>query len=512
MRTLSVLALLASAVTAQTLTTTFAGGNGQSGNMFEVVGVQSVIITGFDIHVGAGTWNVEVYTLPPGVSIVGNDTNPAAWTLVGTATGVTGLGTGVPTPVPLTLAVPVGIGQTQSFYVTLNNGTSIIYTNGSTVGNVFAQDSFIQFREGYGNAYPFAGTFQPRVWNGVIHYSAGSGTFATNTTLGVGCGGSPAGNGSFYELFTTAFDLSNSGITLFWTGSGYAVTSGASAVVPPTGGALTLGDDVTVPVNLPFALPCSAGNVSAISLCSNGWLSFVPTSNVDLSETVAELLTGGPRLAFLWDDLNPAAGGTVNAELDGLGVFHITFTNVPEFAVANQNSVQVSLSPNGNIELKYGAVAILDTLVGLSTGVAATDPGPTDLSAALPIVVTTGQFVPALTVAGATRPIIGTNWNLVTTGVPATGVIGVDIFGLSDPNVADLGFLGLPGCGLRSSLDILNAWFVAGASHNYSLVLPNDLGLIGLQLYTSSAVFQAPPINAFGAITSNGVGGSLGNL
>jgi hypothetical protein len=512
MRTLSVLALLASAVTAQSLTTTFAGGNGQSGNMFEIVGVQPVIITGFDIHVGVGTWNVEVYTLPAGTSIVGNDTNAAAWTLVGSATGVAGLGQGLPTPVPLTLGVPVAAGQTQSFYVTLSNGTSIIYTNGTAVGNVFAQDSFIQFREGYGNAYPFAGTFQPRIWNGNIYYSAGSGTFATNSVLGVGCGGSAAGDGSFYELFTAGFDLANTGISLFWTGNGYAVVSGASPVVTPTGGALTLADDVTVGVNLPFALPCSAGNVNAISLCSNGWLSFVPTTNNDLSESVTELLTGGPRLAFLWDDLNPAAGGTVNAEVDANGVFHITFTNVPEYATTNQNNVQVSLSPNGTIELKYGACALLDTLVGLSTGVNATDPGATDLSAALPITVTTGQFVPVLTVAGVTRPIIGTSWNLVTTGVPATGVIGVDIFGVSDPNVPDLTFLGLPGCGLRSSLDIINTWVVAGASHNYGLALPNNTGFIGLQLFTSSAVFQAPPVNAFGAITSNGVRGSLGNL
>jgi hypothetical protein len=32
-----------------------------------------------------------------------------------------------------------------------------------------------------------------------------------------------------------------------------------------------------------------------------------------------------------------------------------------------------------------------------------------------------------------------------------------------------------------------------------------------LQLFTQSAVFQVPPLNAFGAITSNGVRGTLGD-
>lgn len=515
MRFLSILALAATAVSAQSLTTTFAGGNGQSGNMFDVVGVQNVTITGFDLNLAAGTFNLEVYTLPAGTSILGNEANPAAWTLVGSAANVTSVGANLPTPLPITLSVPVAAGQTQGFYVTTTNGT-MNYTNGTTFGNVYAQDSFIQVLEGDGIAYPFAGTYTPRIVNANVYYApAGGGTFGTNTVLGVGCGGSAAGDGSFYQLFdgtTSTFDLSNTSMTLVWSGSGYIVIPGASPVVAPTGSPLTLGDDVTVPVNLPFALPCSAGPISAISLCSNGWLQFGSTTNNALGESVTGLLTGGPRLCFLWDDLNPSVGGTVNAEVDGAGVFHITFTNVPEYGTTNANTVQVSLSPSGNIELKYGAIAVLDSLVGLSTGVNATDPGNSDLSTALPIIVNTGAFVPTLTLAGATRPVLGTSWNLNLSAVPATGVLGADIFGVTDPNVPDLFFLGLPGCGLRASPDLINVWPVTGSTHSYGLSLPNNPSFIGLDLFTTGAVFQVPPVNAFGAITSNGVKGHLGDI
>ena len=53
---------------------------------------------------------------------------------------------------------------------------------------------------------------------------------------------------------------------------------------------------------------------------------------------------------------------------------------------------------------------------------------------------------------------------------------------------------------------------VAGPSHVRGLALPGSTALAGLVLYTTTAVFQSPPSNAFGAITSNGVAGTLGTL
>jgi hypothetical protein len=35
---------------------------------------------------------------------------------------------------------------------------------------------------------------------------------------------------------------------------------------------------------------------------------------------------------------------------------------------------------------------------------------------------------------------------------------------------------------------------------------------LGLHFYATSAVFQVPPVNAFGAITANGIDGLLGDV
>jgi hypothetical protein len=156
-----------------TLTTTFAGGNGQSGNMFDIVATTNLTITSFDIHIGAtSTQTVEIYTKTG--SHVGFETNASAWTLLATTT-VTGAGIGNPTALPANLVnVPIAAGNTQSFYVTLSTSTSIDYSNGTAVGNVLASNADLTVLEGVGKAYPFGGTFSTRNWNGTVRYLAGS--------------------------------------------------------------------------------------------------------------------------------------------------------------------------------------------------------------------------------------------------------------------------------------------------------------------------------------------------
>ena len=155
------------------LTSTFAGGNGQAGNMFDVVALNDVTIDGMDIHIGGtSSETVEIYTKSG--SYVGFTGSAAAWTLIGTVT-VTGQGLGNPTPLPAGSFTPVTVnaGNTQAFYVTLTTSTNIDYTNGTNLGGVFASNSDIQILEGVGNSYPFGGTFSPRVWNGTLRYNSG---------------------------------------------------------------------------------------------------------------------------------------------------------------------------------------------------------------------------------------------------------------------------------------------------------------------------------------------------
>jgi hypothetical protein len=152
-----------------TLQTTFAGGNNHRGNMFDIVAINAVNIISFDAH-PVGNTDYEIYYKVG--TFAGSENNSAAWTLVGSATGVVAQPMGTPTPLPIVVNITIPAGQTYGWYVTSTNTTvSNYYTNGTAQGSVYTSDANIQFLEGVGLEYPFTGTpFTPRVWNGRIHY------------------------------------------------------------------------------------------------------------------------------------------------------------------------------------------------------------------------------------------------------------------------------------------------------------------------------------------------------
>lgn len=155
------------------LLTTTSGTNGQNGAMFDIEAKpgNNVNIVSFEgVAFAAATANMAIYAKTG--THVGFETNPAAWTLVGTANNV--VMPAPPTlfqiPIPVNWVIPAG--TRAAFYVTTTTaGTNIRYSNGTGVGNIFVQDPNIIFYEGVGKAYPFGGTFAPRVWNGRITYN-----------------------------------------------------------------------------------------------------------------------------------------------------------------------------------------------------------------------------------------------------------------------------------------------------------------------------------------------------
>lgn len=154
------------------LTTTWAGGNGQSGNMFDLDATSSVQVLSLDCNLIAGTWTVQVYAVTGGGSYLGKETDPTAWTLVDTFSGVTSTAGNVATALPpLSQPVAVTPGSKQGVYVTLSAGGTMNYSNGTTEGAVFATDGVLTFYEGKGVIHPFGVHYAPRVWNGTIHYA-----------------------------------------------------------------------------------------------------------------------------------------------------------------------------------------------------------------------------------------------------------------------------------------------------------------------------------------------------
>lgn len=153
-------------VTADTLTTTFAGGNGcTNGNMFDLQVLNNLSITQFDINAYAGAQTINIYYKTG--SYVGSQTVPGDWTLLYTAS-VTGLGNGGPTPVTLPSAFSLAPGQ-YAFYVE----GDLDYTDIAAGTNYSNTDLVLTV--GMGLCASFGSTNNGRVWNGNIHYTKNQG-------------------------------------------------------------------------------------------------------------------------------------------------------------------------------------------------------------------------------------------------------------------------------------------------------------------------------------------------
>jgi hypothetical protein len=344
--------------------------------------------------------------------------------------------------------------------------------------------------------------------------------FAFNTTLGAGCGKQSA---SFYENFATpaAFDLQNTVLTMLPAGgSSYIMLNSVGAMLPVGSIAapisLVLGDDSEVTQT--FTTGTFPGATS-FNICSNGYVS-IGSNGVGYTPDVSLFLNATNTSWRTWHDLNPSIVGSGQVKYEeSASAIVVTWDGVWDFggtSAANANTFQMQFYPSGQVTLAWGTMSHLGNgyLVGYSPAGNSLDPGNTDLSAlGANVISLTGAHVPALGLTASTRPVLGTSWNLTTGNIPATGIFGVDIFGVSDPNIPDLFFLGMPGCQLRSSLDVIaGPWIVGGTTHNYNFAVPAlPVSLVGFQLFTQSAVFQVPPVNAFGAITSNGIKGTLGS-
>jgi hypothetical protein len=139
---------------------------------------------------------------------------------------------------------------------------------------------------------------------------------------------------------------------------------------------LTLDEDSAQEIGIPFSFPYQGQNRSSVFVNANGNLTF-GTGNTDYTESVAELLSGPPRIAALWDDLSPQEGEVfVEADADS---WTVNYVNVPQFLAGDSNSFSITLSPDGAVAIAYGAVAALDAVAGVTEGGGA-NAGETDLS------------------------------------------------------------------------------------------------------------------------------------
>lgn len=162
--------------------------------------------------------------------------------------------------------------------------------------------------------------------------------------------------------------------------------------LPSPGVPLPIGDDDSIELPLPFTFCVQGQPFGSVYVNSNGNLTFGAGSS-DFSESEDEFRNGPARVAAVWDDLNPAAGGTVIYDQTS-GSFTVSYDNVPEFFATGSNSFAITLYDNSNqcvagdddddsdsdsdgsrgadIVVDYGAISATDGLAGVTGGLAVT--------------------------------------------------------------------------------------------------------------------------------------------
>ncbi len=358
--------------------------------------------------------------------------------------------------------------------------------------------------------------------NGLTYtWTPAVGTIATNTTLGVGCGSNFA---SFYQNFATSAAFNLGGTALSTVGSPYTVIPGLGTLNPvggsPTTLVLTDDSEATYTFVNGFTAP---GWGAGVTVCSNGFISKATGNGTSFSLTVATFLAGPQDwFALGWHDMNPAIVGSGQVKVEETAtLLTITYDGVWDYlgtSAANANTMQMQVTSAGDVTYAYGTMSVLGNgrLVGYSPGGANLDPGSRTLLASVPFSLGSGPDVPALALAALNRPkqlVAGpNNWDLNATNLPAG--LGLDIIGLSDAGITDLSLfgLGLPGCQLRATLDIIQGPFVAGGAHPWSFTIPPGApALSGVELFVQNAVLDFT-VNLALTKTSNGIKGKIGDL
>ncbi len=148
---------------------------------------------------------------------------------------------------------------------------------------------------------------------------------------------------------------------------------------------LTLTDDDSRQVNVPFNFSFYGRSQTAAFVNSDGNVTFDEDDHASTDRNVARLLTGPPRVSLFFADLDPTTGsGRVfaNAASDQ---YTVTWCNVRGFDSARVVTSQMTLLPDGAIEMKFEDVGLAEAVVGLSPGrtgafttVNLSDTGPTN--------------------------------------------------------------------------------------------------------------------------------------
>lgn len=165
------------------------------------------------------------------------------------------------------------------------------------------------------------------------------------------------------------FDLKSVGLRFSRnTAGGYDVTRIDATFRTSLGNPLTLSDDDSTSLGLPFQFRYFARTQSAAFVNSDGNITFEEEDKASTERSLSRVLTGPPRVALFFADLDPSAGGRVLAQ-SAADAFTVTWCGVRGFESSRTTTAQATLLADGTIELKFDdTITLADAIVALSPG------------------------------------------------------------------------------------------------------------------------------------------------
>ena len=165
------------------------------------------------------------------------------------------------------------------------------------------------------------------------------------------------------------YDVRSTGLRFTRNGGSYTLSKIDGNFRSAIGGRVTLTDDDSAAVAIPFGFPFYGTSQSAAFINSDGNITFGEEDKSSTERNVARMLTGPPRVSPFFADLDPSAGTGkifVNAASDQ---YTVTWCNVRAFDSTRSTTVQATLLPDGSVEMKFGdAINIADSIIGISPG------------------------------------------------------------------------------------------------------------------------------------------------
>ncbi len=165
------------------------------------------------------------------------------------------------------------------------------------------------------------------------------------------------------------FDLRERTLVFSPAGSrGFAYWTDVAGVDFSAGDRIGIGDDVSRSYDLSFDFPFLGQSYRRLFLNSDGNLTFVEGDSASTERSLERFLSGPPRIALFFADLDATAGGEVRV-LNVPDRFVVTWAAVPEWGKEEPSTFQIEIVRDGTIYMRYGAiVSAASGIVGVAPG------------------------------------------------------------------------------------------------------------------------------------------------